>query len=134
MKRLRVWQHVLVLPLSLALFILAGMPGNVMAGLTASGVSISYGTVNIDRAADVQTIQRVLDSKGVVQRLTDMGVSVGKVRASMDRLPTEDLYQIAVSMEGTQAESGVVGFAVLLIVVLLVALVIYMANKVGAHE
>ena len=92
MKRLRVWQQVLVL------FILVGMPGSVMAGLIPSGAS------------------------------------VGKVRASMDRLPTEDLYQIAVSMEGTQAESGVVGFAVLLIVVLLVALVIYMANKVGAHE
>lgn len=92
MKRLRVWQEVLVL------FILVGMPGNVMAGLTSSGVS------------------------------------AGKVQARMDRLPTEDLYQIAVSMEGTQAESGVVGLVVLLIVVLLVALVAYMANKVGAHE
>lgn len=136
MKRLRLaLQQGLVLYLSLALLILGGMPEGVLAGLIPSGVSISDGAVTIDRAADTRAIQRVLESKVVVQRLTDMGLSVEEVQVSMDRLSPEDLHQVATSIEGVQAGSGVVGLVVVLLVVtLLVLLVIYVAQKIGESK
>lgn len=132
MKRLRlVLQQGLVLYLSLALLILGGLQENVMAGLIPSNVGVADGGAKFDRAADTQTIQRVLESKVVVQRLTDMGLSVEEVQASMDKLSSEDLHQIATNMDGVQAGGGVVGFVVVvLVLVLLVLLVIYLAKRV----
>ena len=132
MKRLRlVLQQGLVLYLSLALLILGGLQESVMAGLIPSNVGVADGGAKIDRAADTQTIQRVLESKVVVQRLTDMGLSVEEVQASMDKLSSEDLHQIATNMDGVQAGGGVVGFVVVvLVLVLLVLLVIYLAKRV----
>ena len=132
MKRLPlVLQQGLVLYLSLALLILGGLQENVMAALIPSNVSVADGGVKIDRAADTQKIQRVLESKVVVQRLTDMGLSVEEVQASMDKLSPEDLHQIATNMDGVQAGGGVVGFVVVvLVLVLLVLLVIYLAQRV----
>jgi len=132
MKRLRLaLQQGLVLYLSLVLLILGGMPENVVAGLIPSNVSVADGVVKIDRAADTQTIQRVLESKVVVQRLTDMGLSVEEVQASMGKLSPEDLHQIATNMDGVQAGGGVVGFVVVvLVLVLLILLIVYLAQRV----
>lgn len=132
MKRLRlVLQQGLVLYLSLALLILGGLQESVLAGLIPSNVSVADGGAKIDRVADTQTIQRVLESKVVVQRLTDMGLSVEEVQASMDKLSSEDLHQIATNMDGVQAGGGVVGFVVVvLVLVLLVLLVVYLAKRV----
>lgn len=131
MKRLRlVLQQGLVLYLSLALLILGGLQENVMAGLIPSNVSVADGGAKIDRAADTQTIQRVLESKVVVQRLTDMGLSVEEVQASMDKLSPEDLHQIATNMDGVQA-GGYLGILIgLLVLVLLILLIVYLAKRV----
>lgn len=131
MKRLRlVLQQGLVLYLSLALLILGGLQENVMAGLIPSNVSVADGGAKIDRAADTQTIQRVLESKVVVQRLTDMGLSVEEVQASMDKLSSEDLHQIATNMDGVQA-GGYLGILIgLLVLVLLILLIVYLAKRV----
>lgn len=131
MKRLRlVLQQGLVLYLSLALLILGGLQESVMAGLIPSNVSVADGGAKFDRAADTQTIQRVLESKVVVQRLTDMGLSVEEVQASMDKLSPEDLHQIATNMDGVQA-GGYLGILIgLLVLVLLILLIVYLAKRV----
>jgi uncharacterized protein DUF6627 len=132
MKRLRMaLRQGLVLYLSLALLILGGLPENVAAALIPSNVGTADGGATIDRAADRQTIQRVLESKVVVQRLTDLGLSVDEVQASMDKLSPEDLHQIATNMDGVQAGGGVVGFVfVVLVLVVLVLLIVYLAKRV----
>jgi uncharacterized protein DUF6627 len=132
MKRLRlVLQQGLVLYLSLVLLILGGLPENVTAALIPSNAGGADGVVKFDRAADTQTIQRVLESKMVAQRLTDMGMSVEEVQASMDKLSPEDLHQIAANMDGVQAGGGVVGFViVVMVLVVLALLIVYLAKRV----
>lgn len=132
MKRLRlILRQGLVLYLSLALLILGGLQENVVAGLIPSNAGVADGAVPIDRAADTQTIQRVLESKVVAQRLTDMGLSVEEVQASMDKLSPEDLHQIAANMDGVQAGGGVVGAViVVMVLVVLVLLIVYLAKRV----
>ena len=132
MKRLRMaLRQGLVLYLSLVLLILGGLPENVTAALIPSNAGGADGVATFDRATDTQTIQRVLESKVVVQRLTDMGLSVEEVQASMDKLSPEDLHQIATNMDGVQAGGGVVGFVlVVLILVALVLLIVFLAKRV----
>jgi hypothetical protein len=108
--------------------VLGCLPCDLMAAMIPSGLDAATVT-GIDRAADIQTIQRVLESKVVAQRLTDLGLSVEEVQQSMAKLTTEELHQVAMNLDGLQA-GGELGLVIgILVVVLLVILIIYLAKR-----
>lgn len=128
-KRLRpLFRKALAVYLILALMVLGCLPCDLMAAMIPSGLDAATVT-GIDRAADIQTIQRVLESKVVAQRLTDLGLSVEEVQQSMAKLTTEELHQVAMNLDGLQA-GGELGLVIgILVVVLLVILIIYLAKR-----
>jgi len=100
-----------------------------MAAMIPSELDSAAMTSVMDRAADIQTIQHVLESKVVAQRLTDLGLSVEEAQQSMAKLTTQELHQIASNLDGLQS-GGELGLIIgILVVVILVLLIIFLAKR-----
>jgi uncharacterized protein DUF6627 len=122
------FRKALAVYLIMALMILGCLPYDLMAGMIPSELEAGAVT-GIDRATDIQTIQRVLESKVVAQRLTDLGLSVEEVQQSMAKLTTQELHQVAMNLDGLQA-GGELGLVIgILVVVVLVILIIFLAKR-----
>jgi hypothetical protein len=122
------FRKALAIYLILALLVLGCLPYNAMAVLIPSDSSAAE-AIGLDRYADIQKIQTALESKLVVQRLTDLGLSVEEVQQSMSKLTTQELHDVASNLDGLQA-GGDLGLVIgVLVVVVLVLLVIFLAKR-----
>jgi uncharacterized protein DUF6627 len=130
MKELRLcFRKALVIYLILALTVMGSLPTVVMAAIIPSDLETASVTVGMDRIADIQKIQTALESKLVVQRLTDLGLTVEEVQQAMAQLTTQELHDIASNLDGVQA-GGDVGLIVgVLVIVILVLLIIFLAKR-----
>jgi len=130
MKELRLcFRKALVIYLVLALMVLGCLPTDVMAAIIPSDLDTASVTVGMDRVADIQKIQTALESKLVVQRLTDLGLTVEEVQQAMAKLTTQELHDIASNLDGVQA-GGELGLIIgVLVVVILVLLIIFLAKR-----
>jgi uncharacterized protein DUF6627 len=119
----------LALYLCLALLILGCLPVDLMAAMIPNDFS-SVGVPGvIDRAADIEKIQRVLESKIVAQRLHDLGLSAGDVQLAMAKLTPQELHDVATNLDGLQS-GGEVGLIIgILVIVILVLLIIFLAKR-----
>jgi hypothetical protein len=115
--------------LIIALMVLGCLPYDLMAAMIPSELDGSGMASGMNRSADIETIQHVLESKVVAQRLADLGLSIEEVQQSMSKLTTQELHQIASNLDGLQA-GGDLGLIVgVLVVVVLVLLIIFLAKR-----
>lgn len=133
MKQLRLClRKGLTIYLCLALVLLGCLPSDLMAAAIPSDLADleSAGLqAGIDRAADLQKIRSVLESKLVAQRLTDLGLSVEEVQQAVASLTPDELHQVATKLDGLQA-GGELGIIIgVLVIVVLVLLIIYLAKR-----
>ena len=86
-----------------------------------------------NRAADLQNIQRVLESKVVQQRLEDFGLTPDEVTARLTRLSDDQVHQMATQVDallpGGDAGLGIV-IALLVIAILAVILVYLLGHRI----
>jgi len=83
---------------------------------------------NLDRAQDLEMVQRVLEHKLIRQRLEDLGLSPEEAHARLDGLSDAQLHQLAMQIEslipgGLERELGLI-LTVLLIILVAVIIVI----------
>lgn len=78
------------------------------------------------RQADMQTIQKALESKLVINRLAKLGYSAAEAQARLDRLSDEQISTAAMQID--QVETG--GVAGLLVAGLLVVLILVLLDEV----
>jgi len=83
---------------------------------------------NLNRAQDLEKVQRVLEHKLIRQRLEDLGLSAEEAHARLDRLSDAQLHQLAMQIEslipgGLERELGII-LTVLLIILVAVVIVI----------
>jgi hypothetical protein len=113
----------------MALMVLGCLPYDLMAAMIPSELDSGAMASALDRSADIETIQHVLESKVVAQRLADLGLSVEEVQQSMSKLTSQELHQIASNLDGLQS-GGDLGLIVgILVVVVLVLLIIFLAKR-----
>jgi hypothetical protein len=129
-KRLRLlFRKALSVYLIIALMVLGCLPYDLMAAMIPSELDGSGMASGMNRSADIETIQHVLESKVVAQRLADLGLSIEEVQQSMSKLTTQELHQIASNLDGLQA-GGDLGLIVgVLVVVVLALLIIFLAKR-----
>jgi hypothetical protein len=114
--------------LCLALLILGCLPMDLMAAMIPADFSMA-GPGAIDRAADIEKIQRVLESKIVAQRLHDLGLSAEDIQLAMAKLTPQELHAVATNLDGLQS-GGELGLIIgILVVVVLVLLIIFLAKR-----
>lgn len=106
----------------LGLLIIGAVPAKSMAYVVtghnqaaASGVS---------RAADMDKVQRVLESKLVAEKLTDAGLTMEEVNERLDRLTDAELHQFAGQLDSLYPGGDGLGVVITILIIVILVLVI----------
>jgi hypothetical protein len=98
---------------------IGGLPSEGMAMLIPPEAATAESTM---RDADLQQIQKKLESKLVAQRLSDVGLTPLEVQERLASLTDEQLHQVAQNLDGLQP-----GGALILILAIIGAVVVALA-------
>lgn len=126
MNWIRNWRtKQIALALIMGLFIIGGIPAESMAYMAGSGNLAVAST----RAADMDKVQRLLESKIVAQKLGQAGLSVQEVKTRLAKLSDQDLHSFAKQVD-TLYPGGDLGVVIaILIIVILVLVILKIQNK-----
>ena len=103
--------------LAFAFFLIASIPQNSWAYL------VDAQTLNHSREADINKIQRVLESKMVSQRLSELGFSMDEINSKLQQLNDADVHQFASHLDSLMP-GGDLGIIIGLLVIVILVLVI----------
>lgn len=108
-----------------AMFII-GVTPRVYAGFSPSeALSISP----IDRAADLQKIQTVLEMRMISERLKDLGLTPDEIQKRLGQLSDAQIHQFALQLDDLKVGGDGWGIAVAIILIAaIVVLVIYLTG------
>lgn len=120
MNWIRNWRtKQIALALIMGLFIIGSIPAESMAYMAGSSNLVAAST----RAADMDRIQRVLESKIVAQKLQQAGLSMPEVKSRMDKLSDQELHSFAKQVD-TLYPGGDLGVIIAILVIAILVLVI----------
>ena len=89
---------------------------------------IPAGETATSRQADMDAIQKTLESTVVKQRLTDLGLSSGEALTRVNMLSDEQIHQLAADLDSLQAGGEGIGLLIFLLLVALIVVVILQAS------
>ena len=108
-----------------AMFIIGVVP-RVDAGIVLSEI---IGHPQIDRTADLQRIQKVLETKMVRERLENLGFTVEETQKRLSQLNDEQIHNLALNLDQLKVGGDGLGVIVaLLVIALLVVALIYLTK------
>ena len=89
----------------------------------------SQQALSLSREADINKIQRALESKMVSQRLSEIGLSRGEINSKLQQLSDADVHQFASQMDSLMpgGDAGVT-IILLLVIAILVLVIIQMTG------
>ncbi len=103
------------------LLIIGSVPTESMAYVVGS----NYQEAPVSRAADMEKVQRVLESKVVSEKLQKVGLSMTEIRARLDKLSDSELHQFASRVNSLYPGGDALGVIIgLLIIAILVVLIL----------
>ncbi len=119
------------LVLAFAVFSIAAVPAKSMAYVVAAdAVTDVEVAVSGDRASDMETVQRTLESKIVAKRLSALGLSADEVTERLEGLTDADLHHFASQVESLNPGGGLVsGLGAILVILLLVLIALKMTDR-----
>ncbi len=114
----------IALYLAFAFFLIGSVPRNSWAYFVESQQTLSF-----SREADINKIQRVLESKMVSQRLSELGLSVYEINSRLNDLSDADMHQFAARLDSLMpgGDAGVT-IILLLVIAILVLVIIQMTG------
>lgn len=102
-----------------AMFIIGIVP-RVEAGFAPSEV---IAIAQTDRAADLEKIQKILETKAVKQRLEDLGFTQEEINNKLSGLSDQQLHQFALQLDELKV-GGDLGVVIALLVIIILVIVI----------
>jgi hypothetical protein len=85
---------------------------------------IPAGETTSSRQAEMDAIQKTLESTVVKQRLTDLGLSSDEAMARINTLSDEQIHQLTANLDSLQAGGESVGLLIFLLLVAIIVVVI----------
>ena len=111
--------------LAFAMFIIGIVP-RVDAGFIPSAI-ITH--PQIDRTADLQKIQKVIETKMVRERLENLGFTADEIQKRLSQLSDEQMHNLALNLDQLKVGGDGLGIIVaLLVIALLVVALIYLTK------
>ena len=111
----------LALYLAIACFVIAGIPKDSLAYLVESQPA-SY-----SRGADMDKIQRVLESKMVSQRLQELGLSTDEINSKLAGLGDAEIHQFASRLDSLMPGGDMlIDIMALLVIAILVLVILHL--------
>lgn len=116
--------------LAFAMFLIGAIPADVLAGWSPSAALQPAGVSA--RAADLESVRQVIESKAVTARLLELGYTAEEVQARVDRLDDSTLHSLATNLDSLQTGGDGLGFiiGVLVIVILVIVIIQLTGHKV----
>lgn len=110
--------------LAFVFLLIGSVPRNSWAYFVESQQALIF-----SREADINKIQRVLESKMVSQRLSEFGLSMNEINSKLTKLSDADVHQFASQMDSLMP-GGDAGVAIilLLVITILVLVIIQMTG------
>ncbi|MBI2412925.1 MAG: PA2779 family protein [Deltaproteobacteria bacterium] len=123
-KRLYFKQVALIVAFSM--FMIGSIPAKSMAYVAGpEAVAASAG-----RAADMEKIQRVLESRLVADKLEASGLPTAEIMPRIDKLTDDELHQFASQLDGLYPGGDGLGVVIaLLIIVILVMVILKLSDR-----
>ncbi|MBI5886582.1 MAG: PA2779 family protein [Deltaproteobacteria bacterium] len=130
MKIVKTWYFKKVaIIVAMALFLLGAIPAKSMA-YVVSGKTLA-GAAAFDRAADMNNVQRVLESKVVAQRLTENGLTATEIKSRLDKLTDAELHSFSQQVTSLYpgGDGGLSVLAALLVILIIALIILKMADR-----
>lgn len=99
--------------------------------LPSQGWAMFIPSGNTERHADMTMVRKMLESRVVHQRLTDLGLSGDQAAARMNKLTDEQLHRFASRLDSVQAGADTVDA---LVIVLLAAILVVGILELTGHS
>ena len=81
----------------------------------------------IERSADLQKVQTLLETKVVTEKLRQLGFAKDEIQTRLDRLSDQQLHKIALKVDDLKAGGDGTGVVIaLLLIAILVLLIVYL--------
>jgi len=115
----------IALYLAFAFFLLSSIPQNSWAYFVESQQALS-----LSREADINKIQRVLESRMVSQRLSELGLSMDEINSRLNDLSDADMHQFATRLDSLMPGGVDVAITImaLLVITILVLVILHIAG------
>lgn len=105
-----------------------GFAQKVYAGFSPSEV---VNASTIDRAEDLQKIQKVLELKMVNEKLKELGFTQEEIQGRLDQLSDQEIHQVALNLDELKVGGNGLGIVIgILVIAILVVLLIYLLKKI----
>ena len=106
--------------LVMVMFII-GIAPKVDAGLVKSEIiPLAY----MDRSADLEKIQKVLETKAVSKRLAQLGLTQDEIQDRLTQLSDQQIHQVATKLDDLKIGGNGLGLLIAVLVVIILAIVI----------
>lgn len=116
----------IALALAFSMLIIGSIPSKSMAYVVGVEKAESFST----RAADVDRVQRVLESKLVSEKLSQAGLSMTEIKSRLDKLSDTELHSFASQLDSLYPGGDALGVVIaLLIIVILVMVILKLADR-----
>lgn len=79
---------------------------------------------NTDRAADLEKIQKVLETKMIRERLEQLGFSSEEINSRLSQLSDQQIHQLALKLDELKVGSDGLGVVISLLVIVILIIVI----------
>jgi Family of unknown function (DUF6627) len=117
-------QPLIIWTLIVATFSLALFPPDARAAFLSSEAMADLERLGPDREASLKKIQTVLESKLVVQRLADFGLTEAEIRSRLSQLSDQQLHEVATRLEALQPGGDALGAVVVLLVIAILLVIL----------
>ena len=125
MMRTMIFLQVVVWTVAMTTLVTGVFPPDVQAMLAPPSATASELGTGLDRAADLQKVQSVLETKVVSQRLADYGLNQEEISARVNQLSDAQLHQMASQIDAMiPAGDGGLGIVIALLVIAILAVIL----------
>lgn len=130
MRSVKMWyfKKVAVI-LVFAIFVVGSIPAKSMADM--AGMATGSGQTSLDRATDMDNVQRVLESKIISGKLARAGYSAVEVKTRLDKLSDAELHSFSQQVNSLYpgGDGGLSILAALLVILIIVLVVLKMTDR-----
>ncbi len=106
--------------LVLAMFII-GIAPKVEAGFSNSEI---IALASVDREADLDKIQKVLETKQIQERLEKLGFTKDEINSRLSQLSDQQIHQFALQLDELKVGSDGLGVVIALLVIIILVIIV----------
>ena len=122
----------IVVYLAAAMVVLTAVPADVHAMFLPSSLPHTQDGSAMGRQKNLDQLQKLLESRVISQRLSDLGFSQEEVSSRLDRLSDEQIHYFATHLESVQA-GGDAALGII-IALLIIAILVVLLLQLSGHK